>query len=118
MLKFKIKWTLAFNSPEDLEQHFASKNTVVLPSNFGKILWVKMEDGYHAFKNKCPHQNKPMNDCWIDGGDLVCPFHRYHFSIEDGRGMGTSMFKYDVKTEEGKIWLGKEVLTLSFRSKL
>jgi len=114
MLKFKIKWTVAFHSVQDLEDHFALKNTAVVPSGFGKILWVKFEDGYHAFKNKCPHQNKPLDHCWVDDGNIVCPFHRFHFSIENGRGMATSMFKYEVKMEDGKVWLGKEVVRLSF----
>ncbi|MDB2657137.1 Rieske 2Fe-2S domain-containing protein [Crocinitomicaceae bacterium] len=118
VLKFKIKWILAFSSTQELEEHFALKNTAVIPSSYGKILWVKFEDGYHAFKNKCPHQNKPMDHCWIDGGDLVCPFHRFHFSVENGRGMATSMYKYEVKIEEDKVWLGKEVLGLSFQLKL
>lgn len=112
MLRYKIKWIIAFHSTEELEERFAIKSTVVVPSRFGKILWVKHNDGYHAFKNKCPHQNKPMDQCWIHDGDLVCPFHRFHFAIEDGRGMATSMFKYDVKIEDGKVWLGKEVLKL------
>lgn len=105
---------LAFHSPEELEEKFALKNVALVPSSWGKILWVKKEGSFHAFKNKCPHQNKPMDHCWIDEGDLVCPFHRFHFAIEDGRGMATSMYKYEVKVEDGKVWLGKEVLGLSF----
>jgi 3-phenylpropionate/trans-cinnamate dioxygenase ferredoxin subunit len=105
---------MAFASAYELEEKLAGKNTAVLPSTYGKVLWVKFENGYHAFKNKCPHQNKPMDHCWIDQGDLVCPFHRFHFSIENGRGMTTSMYKYEVKIDDGKVWLGKEVLALSF----
>lgn len=105
---------MAFASVDDLEAQFALKNTALVPSAFGKILWVKHEGSFHAFKNKCPHQNKPMDHCWIDEGDLVCPFHRFHFAIEDGRGMATSMYKYEVKVEQGKVWLGKETLQLSF----
>lgn len=94
------------------------KNTAIIPTPYGRILWVKFENEYHAFKNKCPHQNKPMDHCWIDHGDLVCPFYRFHFSIENGRGMATSMHKYEVKIEDGVVWLGKEVVGLSFGWKL
>lgn len=112
MFKFKIKWTLVFHSVEELEAQFSLKNTVVVPSSFGKVLWIKHKNSFHAFKNNCPHQNKPMDQCWIDEGDVVCPFHKYHFSIEDGRGMGTSMHKYDVKIEDDQVWLGKEVFSI------
>lgn len=117
VLKFKIKWSLAFGSVAELEEHFALKNTAIIPTTYGKLLWVKFEEGYHAFKNKCPHQNKPMDHCWVDNDDLVCPFHRFHFSIENGQGMATSMYKYELKIEDDMVWIGKEVLTLSFNLK-
>lgn len=112
MFKYKIKWVIAFESLAALESQFAVRQTAVVPSQFGKILWVKHKDGFHAFKNKCPHQNKPMDQCWIDGGEIICPFHRFHFSIEDGRGMGSGMFKYECKVEDGRVWIGKEKLVL------
>jgi nitrite reductase/ring-hydroxylating ferredoxin subunit len=118
MLKFKIKWRLAFPNQKDLEVLFGQRDVAVSSTPFGRVLWVRHMNTLHAFKNKCPHQNKPLDHCWLDGGDIVCPFHRFHFSIEDGRGMATSMYKYEVKVSDEAIWLGKEVLGLSFSLKV
>lgn len=104
----KIKWSQLFENVEELENLFAGKSTVVHKSVFGQILFVKNESGYHAFENKCPHQNKPLNDCWIEDNQIVCPFHQYHYSIENGRGHGMYIDKYELKIEDGKVKLGKE----------
>lgn len=112
MFEFRIKWRVAIESAQVLDQKFAGKDHCVTASPFGEVLWVRTEDTLYAYKNKCPHQNKPLNDCHIQGGYIICPFHKYHFSLENGRGHGTSMFRFDVKIEDGKIWLGKEVFSL------
>lgn len=112
MFNFRIKWTQVFDSLSALEQQFGDKNICVTTSGFGEILWVRSENELHAFKNKCPHQNKPLNDCWISEGNVVCPFHRYHFKLEDGRGHQTSMYKFELKIEDGAVWIGKEVFRI------
>jgi len=111
LFSFKIKWRIAFHSEEELNELFEVKKAVVVSSSFGQVLWVKQDEEIHAFKNRCPHQNKPLNNCWLSENQIVCPFHRFHFSIENGRGHGTSLFKYDVKIEGGKVWLGKEIFS-------
>lgn len=112
MLNFRIKWIVAFETVQQLEACFGQKQTCVAASDYGKILWVRDEDGFHAFKNRCPHQGKPLDDCQLNDGYIVCPFHQYHFSIENGRGHGTSMDKYELKIEDGKVWIGRERLFL------
>ena len=112
MLNFKTKWKIAYDSLEALNQKFVGFNHFVDRSPFGEVLWVKDESGLHAFKNKCPHQNKPLNNCKISEGHVVCPFHQYHFSIETGRGHGDSLYKFEVKIEDEKVWIGKEIFSL------
>lgn len=112
MFDFKTKWIEVFDSKNELETLFAGKETAVSPSGYGQVLWVRYDDELYAFENKCPHQNKPLNDCKIEEGYVVCPFHQYHFAIENGRGHGTAMLKYEVKEEDGKIFIGKEVFSI------
>ncbi len=112
MLKFRVKWRVAFASLEVLNTAFGDQQTCVVPGPFGEVLWIRVKNEIHAYKNKCPHQNKPLTDCWLEENHIVCPFHQYHFDIENGRGHQTSMYKYEVKTEDNKVWIGKEVLHL------
>lgn len=109
MFGMKLKWYPLFESESDLEALFIGKSTAVHRAVFGEVLLIKSETGFHAFKNKCPHQGKPLNDCWIEDNSIVCAYHRNHFSIENGRGSGMYIDKYELKFEDGKVMIGKEV---------
>ena len=112
MLSKKLKWYPLFENQQQLDDLFVGRRTVVHRSMFGEALLVKSGDRYYAFKNKCPHQNKPLDDCTLQDEHVVCNYHRYHFSLEDGRGHGLCLDKYQIKIEEGRVFLGKEVWSL------
>ena len=100
MLRKKTRWYLLFENQEDFEQLFELKNVVQYKSFAGEVLFVKDDEEYHAFRNKCPHQNKPLTHAWVEDGALVCPFHQYHFSCDTGRGHGMYVDKYSLKFEK------------------
>jgi len=112
MFSKKLKWYPIFESQQALDDLFIGKKAVVHRSMFGEALFVKNDGNYYAFKNKCPHQNKPLNDCALNEGHIVCAYHRYQFSLEDGKGHGMCLDKYQIKIEEGRVFLGKEVWSL------
>ena len=103
----KLKWYPVFESEQELIDLFANKTTVVHRTLFGEVLFVKNDTGIHAFKNRCPHQNKPLNGCWTEDNDIVCPFHRYHFDVDSGQGHGTYIEKYELRITD-KVEIGKE----------
>lgn len=79
---------------------------------FGEVLLVKKDSGYFAFKNKCPHQGKSLEGCWIDNESIVCPFHKFNFSLKTGKGHGLYLDQYELKIDEKGVYLGKEGWTL------
>lgn len=108
MFGMKLKWYPLFESLQQMEDQFMGKNTLVHRSIFGEVLLIKKNDTFLAFQNKCPHQGKPMNDCWIEHEEIICPWHRYHFSAETGRGHGLYLDKYELRIDEQGVFLGKE----------
>jgi nitrite reductase/ring-hydroxylating ferredoxin subunit len=112
VIRKKLKWYPLFENQEQLEELFMGKNAAIHRSMFGTVLLAKSNGEFYAFKNKCPHQNKPLEDCTIENGNVVCSFHRYHFSLEDGRGHGLCLDKYELKIENDQVFLGKEVWSL------
>ena len=112
MFKKKLRWYLIFESKEELKAAFLGRSTVVHKSMFGEVLLAKTDNGIEAFRNKCPHQNKPLNGAWVEENYIVCPFHQYHFSCENGRGHGLCLDKYELKFDEDGVHVGKEVWTL------
>lgn len=107
-LKRKIKWVPLIESEKALLELFGIRNTVVHRTMFGTVLLVRNGNDVFAFQNKCPHQNKPMDGCWIENGSIVCPFHQYRYSLETGRGHGLYLEKYELQITDQGVFLGKE----------
>lgn len=108
----KIKWTLLFDDEKTLHDLLSYQNTHVLRNMFGEVLLIKCDGEIAAFKNRCPHQNKPLDNCELSDGYIICPFHRYGFSCKDGKGQGMYIDKYPLKYEDGKVYIGKESWSL------
>ena len=52
--------------------------TVLLVNNDGEIL---------AFRNRCPHQEWPLDDGDLDGTKLTCAQHLWEFDVCTGKGI-------------------------------
>ena len=80
---------------------------------FGKKLTLaRFNDQVFATSYTCPHAGGIMSDGYIDAvGNIVCPLHRYKFSLEKGRnvsGEGYHLKTYPVKIDENGVWIGQE----------
>jgi nitrite reductase/ring-hydroxylating ferredoxin subunit len=65
------------------------------------IVLVRHSGSLYAFADRCPHQGKPLNGGWVDEGHLVCPYHRFHFKLENGHarhGVCSHATVYEVKS--------------------
>lgn len=72
-----------------------------------KMVIAHTADSWYAFPARCPHSGGPLQQGWIEDGAIVCPWHRFAFDIETGtcRNAGYGLKKYDVKIEDGKVWI-------------
>lgn len=112
MFQKKIKWYLLFESKEEFDALFNIRNSVVHKTMFGEYLMIRDQGNYYAFKNKCPHQKKSLEGCTINNGNIICPFHQYQFSLENGRGHGLYIDKFPIKIDATGVFVGKEVFSL------
>ena len=75
-----------------------------------KICLVTFKDQLHACAAKCPHASGNMASGYIDAlGNIVCPLHRYKFSLEKGRntsGEGYFLRTYPLKITEEGVFVG------------
>jgi nitrite reductase/ring-hydroxylating ferredoxin subunit/uncharacterized membrane protein len=71
---------------------------VVLYRNDGQVL---------AVGGQCPHLGAPMDDGWIDRGQIVCPWHGSKFACESGdvaRGPATAALpRYPTRIRDGIV---------------
>ncbi|RAJ85314.1 3-phenylpropionate/trans-cinnamate dioxygenase ferredoxin subunit [Chitinophaga dinghuensis] len=84
----------------------------ILEVNGKKLCCTLFGGQLFAFAYKCPHASGIMADGFIDNaGNVVCPLHRYRFSIKNGRnvsGEGYYLKTYPVEQREDGYFLGME----------
>ena len=68
------------------------------------VLW-RHTGRLHALDNRCSHSNGPLALGWLDGDQVVCPWHGARFCLADGRPCSgpaeTPVATYPVR-EEGR----------------
>lgn len=64
-----------------------------------------------ALAAKCPHAGEDLSRGWCADGKLVCPYHRFSYDLETGRGspgQNDYVAVYQVKTDKDGIYVGFE----------
>ena len=77
----------------------------------GKTICIANHQGIlYACAQKCPHAGGQLSQGNIDPvGNIVCPLHRYKFSLQNGRntsGEGYYLVTYPVQNREDGIYIG------------
>ncbi|MFI5205057.1 MAG: Rieske (2Fe-2S) protein [Flavobacteriales bacterium] len=115
LFREKMAWYKVAARIEELEEKtplYGKHCTVV---NRKSICITRYPDKWYAFENKCPHQGVKLNGATCtEDRMIVCPWHRYAFSLETGRGAGLYMEIYPIKIEEKGVYVGFEYLSFLF----
>jgi nitrite reductase/ring-hydroxylating ferredoxin subunit len=62
---------------------------------------VRHQGELFATENRCPHAGGILSGGWCENGNLVCPVHRYQYSLKNGRGAeGQGDYVYTYPVEE------------------
>ena len=93
-----------------LELPWQDNAMCVVEAGGKKITLAQKGEQVFAFAHKCPHAGGIMANGTIDAmGNVVCPLHRYRFSMQNGRntsGEGYFLKTYPVKMEETGVYIG------------
>jgi nitrite reductase/ring-hydroxylating ferredoxin subunit len=102
-----MSWFKLAEHPNEL--NFNDAGLAVTKAGGKKICVGKFEEKIFAFAFSCPHAGGVMADGYIDAmGNVVCPLHRYKFSMENGRnvsGEGYFLKTYPVEEREDGWWV-------------
>ena len=79
----------------------------------GKTICIAVKnDSVLACAQKCPHAGGLLADGFLDAtGNIVCPLHRYKFSLQNGRnvsGEGYFLKTFPVEMRKEGIFVGIE----------
>jgi len=84
----------------------------VVEVNGKNICVARWNNEWYAFAAKCPHASGKMDEGFIDSlGNVVCPVHRYRFSLKNGRntsGEGYYLKTYKLEMRGTALYVGLE----------
>ncbi|WP_299287781.1 Rieske 2Fe-2S domain-containing protein [uncultured Mucilaginibacter sp.] len=72
------------------------------------ICLVYVEEKFYAVSSKCPHAGGELAGGWCKDGNLICPIHRYQYSLETGRGaagQGDYIDTFPVEVREDGVFV-------------
>ncbi len=74
-----------------------------------RICLVKSGDQLFACQSKCPHAGADLSLGWCKNGKLICPFHRYEYDLQSGKGapgQGDYIETYPLEIRTNGIYIG------------
>jgi nitrite reductase/ring-hydroxylating ferredoxin subunit len=94
------------------EINLSANNLATVTVNNKTICIALHKNQLFACTHKCPHAGGSMADGHIDAlGNIVCPLHRYKFSLQNGRntgGEGYYLKTFKVEMRDNGIFIGLE----------
>lgn len=94
------------------EISFGPQDIAVVQCNNKQLCVARYKDQLYAFAYLCPHASGIMANGYLDPlGNVVCPTHRYKFSIQNGRnvsGEGYHLKTYPVESRADGIYIGMQ----------
>ena len=105
-----IKWYKVADSKAAIE--WQSNNMALAEAGGKTITLIKTGNEIEPCAHKCPHAGGVMADGFADAlGNIVCPLHRYKFSLKNGRnisGEGYYLKLYAIEEREAGVFVGFE----------
>ena len=98
---------------DSLQEISFSSNGLIQLEIAGKTICLSIKDNQlSACPAKCPHAGGILADGYIDPlGNIVCPMHRYKFSLKNGRnvsGEGYFLKIFPVELRQEGVFVGFE----------
>ncbi len=91
------------------ELDFSPEGLALVEVKGKKICIARHGDAVHACNARCPHASGNIAQGYIDVlGNIVCPVHRYKFSLQTGRnssGEGYFLKTYPLRVEQDGVFI-------------
>jgi nitrite reductase/ring-hydroxylating ferredoxin subunit len=104
------KWYKIADTIEEI--NFSTEGLVEVEVNGKKVCIALKNETLFACTAKCPHAGGNMSHGYVDAlGNIVCPLHRYKFSLANGRnssGEGYFLKNYPIEIRVNGIFVGFE----------
>lgn len=92
------------------ELKFSDNGLTEMEAGGKKFCLTSHNDNLHACAHKCPHAGGILAGGYTDAlGNIVCPLHRYKFSLQNGRntsGEGYYLKTFPIQIREDGVYIG------------
>jgi nitrite reductase/ring-hydroxylating ferredoxin subunit len=106
----QIKWYKLADTIEAID--WPPNNLAIAEAGGKTVTLARVNNQVKACAQKCPHASGILANGFIDAlGNIVCPLHRYKFSLDNGRnitGEGYYLKTYAIEYREAGIFIGFE----------
>jgi anthranilate 1,2-dioxygenase ferredoxin component len=71
-----------------------------------QVLVAKLDDGFHAINDRCPHAASPLSTGRIRRGTVMCPLHGARFDLASGTCIGgtyPALMSFPIRISDGTI---------------
>ncbi len=106
----KYQWFKTAASVAEIE--FSANGLAQMEAGGKQVCLAQHQNKIYACAHKCPHAGGILADGYVDAlGNIVCPLHRYKFSLQNGRntsGEGYYLKNYPVEIREDGVYIGFE----------
>jgi 3-phenylpropionate/trans-cinnamate dioxygenase ferredoxin subunit len=106
----EYEWHKFADHENDIE--VSANGIAVIEIKNKKICITKFHEQWFGFTYKCPHAGGLLANGYIDlVGNIVCPVHRYKFSLKNGRnssGEGFYMKTFPIEKRAEGLFVGIE----------
>ena len=85
---------------------FPEDGKLAVPVNGWQVLVVRLDDGFHAVNDRCPHAASPLSGGRVRRGAILCPLHGARFDLTTGACIGgpyVPLRRFDVRVADGQV---------------
>ena len=110
-----IRWLKITNDAEECKKRIPQQKMYNISVGKNDICLTRYDEKIYAFENRCPHQLMELTKgACTDDKKVVCPWHRFAFDLEDGKGGGLYLPVFPIKEENNILFIGFKKMTFKF----
>jgi nitrite reductase/ring-hydroxylating ferredoxin subunit len=83
----------------------AIPESTCVPVAGGAVVVVRLGAELRAYRNRCLHQDSPLEGGWVRDGVISCPLHFWRYRFDDGAHIGGrgGLERFPVRVEDGVV---------------
>ena len=105
-----MEWIKIFTSDSEARSRIGKDKPQLLVLNGRRICLVLHGEDFFAVQDACSHNGESLSKGHVNYlGEIICPWHNYRFSLNDGRACDSScaaLKTYPVRSDDSGFFIG------------